>query len=381
MKILFISHAASLTGAPKHVFDLASFLAHRHQVTLVTKSGGRLLEQALRSNSNHMRLINLNINEADRISLAERVETARSLIEKHQPDLVYVNSVVSGEWVIAAKLSHVKNIFHIHEMLEGLHSALQMRTISLDLMDYTDLLICASQDVLESTQKTFSSSPKSSVVMECGFDCEKILTLASVSQSMPHNAKGKYIDPKKVIVCACGTATHRKGIDIFFNTASSFTDIQFLWIGQWINPFETNPMANSFKDEKLDNFFITDETENPYFYMNLADLFVLTSREDSNPLVVYEALILGKQTVCFSKTGGSRVLLDRYGYTITGYADKDNLVSFIKKVVTNGTSIYSPAWTKKITSEVFSKWDIKVVFPKYEQLIEKLFKTGRKYLS
>ncbi len=105
MKIIFVSHASSLTGAPKVVFELAKIFASQHEVILATKKDGPLLQQALQENLEGIQYFNINNSHEVRLSpFEEKVETAKAFIQKHQPDLVYVNSVASGEWVVASRL-------------------------------------------------------------------------------------------------------------------------------------------------------------------------------------------------------------------------------------------------------------------------------------
>ncbi|MGB3558765.1 MAG: glycosyltransferase, partial [Geitlerinemataceae cyanobacterium] len=347
MKIIFVSHASSLTGAPKVVFELAKIFASQHEVILATKKDGPLLQQALQENLEGIQYFNINNSHEVRLSpFEEKVETAKAFIRQHQPDLVYVNSVASGEWVVASRLCEVKNIFHVHEMRDECLSLLRVRCATLDIMNYVDLLICVSKDVERDVRDFFDSMPPQYVIVNHFFDCEKILNQAKVEETLPKNAKGEIIDKNQPIVCACGVASHRKGTDIFFETARQLSHLQFLWIGKWqAMGLPENPAEKRYIAEKLDNFFISGEVTNPYFYLNLADLFVLCSREDPQPLIVFEALILGKQTVCFSSSGGSRLILDKYGYVLHGEPSVDRLVSYISQICPAPEfQIFKPGW-------------------------------------
>ncbi len=375
MKIIFVSHASSLTGAPKFIFELAKIFAVRHEVTFVTKQDGPLLKNAIQENYQGINYVNINnSHEVCKQKFAEKVETAKEFIQQQKPDFVYVNSVASGEWVVASRLCGVKNIFHIHEMRDECLSLLLVSAATLDIMDYADFVICASKDVEQSVCSLFDSQPPACTVMDYFFDCEKILEQSKLERSLPKNAKDVPIDRGKSIVCACGVASKRKGVDIFFDTAHQLPHLQFLWIGKW-NSSESNknPIEERYLTERLDNFFITGEVENPHFYLNLADLFVLSSREDPNPLIVIEALILGKQVVCFSKTGGRRFTLDSYGYVITGYPNVELLIAFINRIFPP-PDYYSfvPQWLVNVQRLVIASYEKKGVLPKFEKLVEEI---------
>ncbi|MGB7273133.1 MAG: glycosyltransferase [Geitlerinemataceae cyanobacterium] len=375
MKIIFVSHASSLTGAPKVVFELAKIFASQHEVILATKKDGPLLQQALQENLEGIQYFNINNSHEVRLSpFEEKVETAKAFIRQHQPDLVYVNSVASGEWVVASRLCEVKNIFHVHEMRDECLSLLRVRCATLDIMNYVDLLICVSKDVERDVRDFFDSMPPQYVIVNHFFDCEKILNQAKVEETLPKNAKGEIIDKNQPIVCACGVASHRKGTDIFFETARQLSHLQFLWIGKWqAMGLPENPAEKRYIAEKLDNFFISGEVTNPYFYLNLADLFVLCSREDPQPLIVFEALILGKQTVCFSSSGGSRLILDKYGYVLHGEPSVDRLVSYISQICPAPEfQIFKPGWQGTMQNVVRERYDKLGVLSRFENLIHSI---------
>lgn len=378
MKIIFVSHASSLTGAPKVVFELAKIFASQHEVILITKKDGPLLQQSLQDNPEEIEYVNINNSHEVRLSpFEEKVETAKSLIERYKPDLVYVNSVASGEWVVAARTCGVKNIFHVHEMRDECLSLLRVRCATLDIMDYVDLLVCVSQDVERDAREFFDSMPSQCVIVDHFFDCEKILNQAKIEQPLPKNAKGEIIDRTQPIVCACGVASHRKGTDLFFETARQLPHLQFLWIGKWqASGLPENPAEKSYLTEKLDNFFISGEVTNPYFYLNLADLFVLCSREDPQPLIVFEALILGKQSVCFSASGGSRFILDRFGYVLHGEPKVERLVAFIDRLFTSSNrTLDTQQWIDFGQSAIIHKYDKSGVLSEFESIIQPILGT------
>jgi glycosyltransferase involved in cell wall biosynthesis len=372
MKILFVSHAASLTGAPKFVFELAKLFAHRHEVILVTKQGGTLLKQAIANNPEGIHYIDTNnSHEVSRSSFPEKVETARKLIEQYNPDFVYVNSVASGEWVVASRLCGVKNLLHVHEMKKECLSQVRMRCVTLDIMEYADFVLYPSKDVEQDAVQFFDPVPKASAIVDYFFDCDAILENARTEEPLPQNAKGLEIDRERPIVCACGVASHRKGVDFFFEAARQLPQLQFLWVGKWrSDEMSVNPIESKFSQDSLANFFLSGEVKNPHFYLNLADIFVLTSREDPQPLIVFEALILGKQAMCFSGTGGTRFVLDRYGYVLHGEPSVERLVSFLDRIfpATSARS-FIPTWLDDMKKAVSDRYGKQEALAHFEQLI------------
>lgn len=369
MKILFVSHNATLTGAPKVIFQIAKRFSVDHDVSLVTKDDGPLYQELLNDPSSNIQGYNVSTAYGPyNFSFEEKVEMARLFLSRELPDLVYANSVETAEWVIASRMLGIRNIFHLHEMKDALQSALRTACVSLDVMDYVDFLINVSDDVARDALDFFSTQPQKSVVLENFFECDEIIERSQQIQPLPQNSLGQLIDTNKPIVCGCGSANPRKGVDIFFEVAQQIPEIQFLWIGRWKNQ-EANPVDSLFIEEKLPNFFITDEVTNPYFYLNLGQMMILTSREDPNPLVVFEALILGKQVVCFTETGGSRFVVDKWGYTLSGSPSCEAIVSFLRKLQQDNT-IHKPKWLPNVVQSVRNEYDIESMFSRFQNIVE-----------
>jgi glycosyltransferase involved in cell wall biosynthesis len=133
---------------------------------------------------------------------------------------------------------------------------------------------------------------------------------------------------KKIIVGGCGTADFGKGIEIFISVANylvsnfQINDILFIWKG-------ANPNSDILKQciidiEKcgLNDFVILAPADNKMsdFY-NGIDLFLLSSREDSYPLVVLEAASFGKPIICFDQAGGASEFVQDDAGSVVPYLD------------------------------------------------------------
>jgi len=121
------------------------------------------------------------------------------------------------------------------------------------------------------------------------------------------------LDEEVNIVLGCGYADHRKGIDLFVDTAISSinesNDIAFVWVGK-IDP-ESEEIVNVMLDActaeiRRKILFIGEilETSDYEKYMAGSDLFFLSSREDPFPSVVLDAMSVGVPVVAFDGCGG-----------------------------------------------------------------------------
>ena len=110
-------------------------------------------------------------------------------------------------------------------------------------------------------------------------------------------------------------------------------ELDFVWIGPWDDPAsrQVNPAFALNIREPADNLYWTNSVANPYPLIANGGLFVLTSREDPNPLVVPEAIALGVATLCFSGTGGSTAWTDLFGFSLSGDVDPMRIVQFAQR--------------------------------------------------
>jgi glycosyltransferase involved in cell wall biosynthesis len=111
-----------------------------------------------------------------------------------------------------------------------------------------------------------------------------------------------------LIVASCGRLYWGKGADLFVQLARNLcrqcSNAYFVWIG----PAEPEEVARFKHDIRLlrleQKVRLTGTVHRSADYLAAAEVFVLTSREDSFPLVCLEAAALGKPIVCFRDAGG-----------------------------------------------------------------------------
>ena len=109
---------------------------------------------------------------------------------------------------------------------------------------------------------------------------------------------------------AMGTFDKRKGADLFVKAAARARKLgsqaRFVWIGRAPHPSED--LGDAYKS-LLEHGIHVPESADPFPYLARADVFVLPSREDPFPLVVLEAMALGKPVIAFERSGGAREAL------------------------------------------------------------------------
>ena len=349
MRICVICHEATWTGAPRVGFEVALFLAENHEVHLIAKRGGPLLEQPRYKKLKPTCRV---VGTFD-LSYADRVEKAVSVLEEIRPDLIYVNSVAAGDWCEAGARTGSVVILHTYEMSMVLPFLLG-EIAGPRVLTWVDMLVGHSKNTLYSIQEFTGVTIEKNFVLDIFGNPEAILAQGNMSVDPPNNAKGHLLAYDRPMVAMCGIAEPRKGADIFFDLARRLPQYDFLWIGPWkpADAINNTPVFGCFRSDSLDNFYVTGPTEHPGAYLRKIDTFVLTSREDPNPLVVAEALLFGKKVVAFSETGDSKALLERFGYVLSGAPDSERAAVILPAIIEGGDGPWLSGLADAIKSEI-----------------------------
>ena len=171
MRICMVCHEASLTGAPRIGFDIALFLAMSHEVHLVVKASGPLIEQPRYA---ALRALYRNVETQD-ISYAERLKRANRVLADIRPDLLYVNSVAAGDWCEAGARSGAAVVLHTHEMKSNL-SHIFVAVTQPRRLSQVDLLVCASQESMDDLRAFTGSRFENSMNLGVFVDTAEVLS-------------------------------------------------------------------------------------------------------------------------------------------------------------------------------------------------------------
>jgi glycosyltransferase involved in cell wall biosynthesis len=134
------------------------------------------------------------------------------------------------------------------------------------------------------------------------------------------------------VVGGSGTASRRKGTDLFLEIAESLTtsidDIYFLWVGG--GP-ESSGYLSEIERKGLRRVFITGAQTDPENFFANMDVFALTSREDPFPLVCLEAASLAKPVICFEDAGGMPDFVGDDAGAVIPFIDVDRFTEKIRE--------------------------------------------------
>jgi len=307
-KILFVSHDAHMGGAQLSLLSILQwFKEHTHiDLRVLCIERGRLYPS--------FNAVAEVMNYADIAHLSERDQIDRILsFCDGVPDLIYANSVASGKLHSLLDQFDKPILTHVRE----LNSSIERYA-----GDWFDEILATSDAYI-----ACSDAVRTNLIAGYGVkkaSCTTAYTFIPLSGDKPLDKQQKMkarralgLPENKKIIYGCGIGMpYRKGADLFINTArqlltSGEKQFHFYWLGEF-SPRESAPNMGVWKDvlkevEKTDlKNYVTflGFVENPGRYLQVGDIFLLTSREEPLGRVVLEAAEFEIPTICFDKAGG-----------------------------------------------------------------------------
>lgn len=313
--VLFVSHDAYRSGSQLALLHfLRWFKDHaKRPFSILLGGGGELIEDfrelaetwsveqsPWRSNTHRSRL-------AEAVGLGEwaaRADSAelQKFAAKCSPNLVYVNSIASAG-VVEVLAPKVPLLTHVHE-LQSYFQALASPALSRLITMTRRFIAC-------------SGATRDNLVRSHGVAIDRIETVhesIAVADFKALRTRQQMFEELRIpldglLVLASGTASWRKGADLFIQLARSVCQrccrAYFAWVGGGTE-CEIAQFAHDVRVADLGHKVrFCRPVSNPADYVAAADVFVLTSREDPYPLVCLEAAALAKPLICFANAGGA----------------------------------------------------------------------------
>ncbi len=306
--VLFISHDASLTGAPIILLSLLEQLKSTgdFHLRVVLRRGGPLVSRFEEIGQT----LTLTGEENDDI------KNLRRFVGSCNVRLIYSNTAVCGD--ILQWLAYLKApvISHIHELEVAIQRFAGNGLFEM-VKAYTDHFIVVSQAVRQNLIINHRI-PANDISVVYGWTNDHGLVGEELSRHRKRVRNELNIPDSAFVVGGCGTLDWRKGPDLFIQMAremgTSFdaNDVYFTWVGGDVNSIECKQLKHEARTCGLDSRVrFIGHTHTPLSYFSIFDVFALTSREDPFPLVCLEALSLGIPVTCFADAGGMQELVDK----------------------------------------------------------------------
>lgn len=342
--ILFISHDASLTGAPRSLLLIIEYLKLKYDEDfeiILGKTGP--LESEFRSYGKvhiyHKEWLfenNLFKRIRNRLFYSNHLRQKRikKYFTKKKPKLIFNNTIVNGEILQNLSSLKVKTISRVPEM----ETVMKM---------YDSIFNNSTQKVLSNSHFFISpsKSAKQDLIDIYSIEPQKIkvcygqIKKFKLDKDRGLNLRKELNIPREAnIIGGCGTLGWRKGSDLFLKIAQlqSKSNVYFLWLGAHKNSVGYhNFIYEAEKLKVLDKIVVVEYQLNINKYYQIMDVFLMTSREDPYPLVNLEAAACGIPIICFKDSGGSEEFVEKgYGHVVP-FGSTDDMSKKIDLILSN----------------------------------------------
>jgi glycosyltransferase involved in cell wall biosynthesis len=315
-KVMVIGHEASLSGAPVLLLNLFHLLIKREivDVQFVIRRGGPMVKE-YKKIAPVIVLKPQKYGPGKNIFLylvqffANKIKLLLVLIKGLSCDYLFFNTVVNGKLMWWFKFHRKPTITYIHELEKviGLYWETNDAVLPLTVSSVIAYPSIATKNLLIKKYKI----PEQKLLAlsyyfpftEDEYDSDKALEMKRLFRQRLS------IDAADFLVGTVGVVSIRKGIDLFIETCEKIvshnSSIKFVWIG----PFESNEqessLRNLIKEKQLgSNLIFAGPLDYNLYNFSPFDIFFLSSREDTYPLVVLEAAMMKVPAICFSGSGG-----------------------------------------------------------------------------
>ena len=322
-EILFISHDASNTGAPYSLLSLIECLIRQGAVrpAIVLAQGGPR-EEAFRrlgpvfnvdTGDGPVGRTFLSLARGTSWRLHQRLSHIglRRFVRGRDVSLIYSNTITNGRLLAALSEHRLPVITHVRELWSMIKECEENGSLAHTLR-LTSQFIAVSEAV-KSDLMTHCHVPAGKIDVVRNFlpldqrkEIREDLARANVRRALG-------LLPDDVLIVGCGTTRPIKGPDLFIDVAAQVNakmaggrPVNFVWVGGEKSGPEYAGLATQIAGRGVSHCvhflgYRADYLE----FLAAADLFIMCSREDPAPLVVFEAASVGVPSIGFLDAGGA----------------------------------------------------------------------------
>lgn len=337
-RIIFVSHEATRTGAPKIILNLLKHFQMNCDISCETilHDDGHLLDDFQCYSETH----SLYLPRQRSSELQKKVRGIVRQRRKAKPLIALCNSMESRFVADVLQKEGVPVVLLVHELpCSYIDSDYRM------VYELASKIVFPVKAVRDATNQKLSLPFGKDLILPQGLldsnfgqgvDRESAYRQIRDEFSLPSDA---------FIVLGCGTLDLRKGIDHFARVAietmrknKSNRPIHFVWMGdgpRWPHSAYHYVQIDLKHTQTVGHVHFIGEREyvEPYFVG--ADMFLLSSRVDPFPCVIHEAMAANLPVMTFDSSGGAGQAIKDGGGFLIPYADYEMAAGVICGVAMN----------------------------------------------
>lgn len=369
--IIYVGHDAKFYGAQILTLHIIKILTQKfkYKVHLIIKQGGELENQY----KEYAHVYNMNRDYRNDYDISGLI----SRLYKMGADIAITNTVICGDIVELLSKNKIRTISLVHELTETIKS-MNAEEFAKTLSKYADKVVFPSEFVRRGFEKVAPMDNNKVVICPQGFYLKNKYKNRN-DEARVHLRNILNIEQDSAVILGMGAGCFRKGIDLFFDTASKVNSenqkVYFVWVGRIEEDFVKDSLDKLKVDLFENNIILLDQREDISFFHAGSDLFLMTSREDPFPSVVLEAMNVGLPVIGFYDAGGFvDIVTDQTG-ALVPYCDTDAMARKVELLLSDrGLLDKLGTNASKLTEEKFSFKDY--IYSLMELLGHKYEKVG-----
>ncbi len=256
----------------------------------------------------------------------------RRICKQRKVQVVYANTATQGQIASAVERLGIPVVTHVHELERELRTLVGVEGVK-KVVDQSDVLIAVSGAVRKMLLAHGADPARIVDVQEPIGDHEP---LSEERRKIIRRTELK-VDDDTIVVIGCGVPSLRKGTDVFPQVARHAIanamvgeKVAFRWIGGNPPYVEFTTLVDDVARLGLESqVVVIPHRPDAAQLLAAGDVFISTSREDPNPLVVLEAAAMGCPVVCFRDAGGAEELAAAGGGMAVPYLDAQAMAEAI----------------------------------------------------
>lgn len=314
--ILFISHEASYTGAPIVLLHLLRWVNTNTNFTpiVLLQEGGPMQSEFEKVAKTILWRLewpkNKWVRRYRRIMKYDERQYQKlitSQLGKDSIKLIYANTIVTARLAVdIAKVIECPVLCHVHELQLIIQESIGNNDF-IELSKHIQFFVGASLAVAKNLNLTYNI-PQSKIQVVHEF--VPIANDSELKKSVATIKKELNIPEESLLIVSSGTLEWRKAPELIIQVAQQVKLYSgqmpyFLWVGGNLDShYGIRSIYDLNRSDVSQYVQFIGYKSNVKEYINACDIFMLTSREDSYPLVCLEAASFSKPILCFADSGG-----------------------------------------------------------------------------
>lgn len=314
-RILFFTPYGTRTGSEMLIYYILKYLDRsKFEAGLVCFSRGELLNDLPKDIQVFYAPRNFTLSEKVAFHLGFHPTTLalKKISKQFKADIWYVNTVMLADVIQIGKQLNIPVISHIQE-LSTMYSQVSATDFQIIAKD-SDMIIGCSDIVCRCMAESGSRR------------VERLYNFVDLKEIEPDKKRVAEIRaewgaaPGDFVWIMSGTSSERKGFDLLPDIANQFpkgAKVHLVWVGKLSNDglvYWTEQRCKQIDHIKV--HLIGAKKEDYYSYMDAADGFMLTSRQEPFGMVLVEAAWLGKPIVSFDSGGPTEFISPDLGTVV-----------------------------------------------------------------